>query len=229
MRLKLLKPFKQFKQFKPIKRLPKMAYTGGKLNQLNGKYGISAPHKSVPVMKLIKAHRPKSREELCQLIAFHHKNECPCGIKSQGTVEDFGRSLYDAQFREWGEYPYSLQECVQWEYDLFVVQSLRGTAVEDAALAFFQKNMACAGYAVTKAEGYVDEELRVDLIVSQNGETCCGIQVKPLTFNKMRDGVISFNKAANARWGKPVFYLFYNDDGQFTNTEEVAAAILTGC
>jgi len=206
-----------------------MAYTGGLLNQLNGKYGISAPHKSVPVMKLIKAHRPKSRDELCGLIRFHHENNCPCGVKSQGTVEDFGKKLYQAQLREWGTYRFTLQECVQWEYDLFVVQSLKGTQVEEAALAFFQKNLACAGLSVSKAEGYVDEELRVDLIVSQQEKTLCGIQVKPLTFNKMREGVITFNKAANAKWGKPVFYLFYDENERFTNTEEVAAGVLTCC
>jgi len=39
-----------------------MAYTGGPLNELNGKMGISAPNKSVPVMKLIKAHNPKRKK-----------------------------------------------------------------------------------------------------------------------------------------------------------------------
>ena len=41
-----------------------MAYTGGALNELNGKMGISNPNTSVPVMKLIKTHQPKSRNEL---------------------------------------------------------------------------------------------------------------------------------------------------------------------
>jgi len=45
-----------------------MTYTGGPLNELNGKMGISAADKSVPVMKLIRKHKPKSREELVQLI-----------------------------------------------------------------------------------------------------------------------------------------------------------------
>ena len=206
-----------------------MAYTGGILNQLNGKYGISAPHRSVPVMKLIKAHRPKSRDELCELIKFHHENDCPCGVKSQGSVEDFGQKLFEAQMREWGEYRFTLQECVQWEYDLFVVQSLKGTLVEEAALAFFQKNLACVGLSVSKAEGYVDEELRVDLIVSKNETPLCGIQVKPLTFNKMREGVITFNKVANAKWGKPVFYLFYDENERFVNTDEVIAGVVKLC
>ena len=57
-----------------------MSLTGGSLNLLNGKMGISAPNKSVPVMKLIKMHKPKSKEELVELIKYHYKNKCDCGI-----------------------------------------------------------------------------------------------------------------------------------------------------
>ena len=47
-----------------------MAYTGSPLNELNGKMGISAPFKSVSVMKLIRIHKPKSKEELVQLKSY---------------------------------------------------------------------------------------------------------------------------------------------------------------
>ncbi|MDW8203513.1 MAG: MjaI family restriction endonuclease [Cytophagales bacterium] len=200
-----------------------MAYTGGELNGLNGKYGISAPYKSVPVMKLIKEHRPKSKEELYELIKQHYENTCSCGVKSQGTVEDFGKNLYEAQIKEWGRYKYSLQECIQWEYDLFVIQSLKGTLVENNALSKLKSELS--NYTVEEAEGFVDEELRIDLIVSQNGIEKCGVQVKPLTFNLMREGVITFNKVANAKWGKPVYYLFYDDNENFTNIDEVIEQI----
>jgi len=56
-----------------------MAYTGGPLNELNGKMGISAPYKSVAVMKLIKQHNPKSKGELVELIKWHSENTCECG------------------------------------------------------------------------------------------------------------------------------------------------------
>jgi hypothetical protein len=206
-----------------------MAYTGGELNQLNGKYGISAPHKSVPVMKLIRQHRPRSRDELVELIRFHYENECPCGIRSQGVVEDFGKNLYAAQIKEWGIARYTLQECIQWEYDLFILQSLKGTKVESQALEILQKVLVVLHLSVAEAQGFVDEELRVDLIVSKEGQPLCGIQVKPLTFNKMRLNVISFNKKANAKWGLPVFYLFYDEVEYFTNTDDVVSAIVGLC
>lgn len=199
------------------------AYTGGELNKLNGDYGISAPHKSVPVMKLIKSHRPKSKDELYEQIKFHFENDCSCGIKSQGTIEDFGKNLYEAQITAYGKYKYSLQECIQWEYDLFVVQSLKGTLVEEKAIESLRKELT--GYEISESEGYVDEELRVDLVISKNKIELCGIQVKPSTFKLMRSGVIIFNKQANSKWGKKVFYLYYDEKEDFTNLNDITEEI----
>lgn len=102
------------------------ANTDGLLNLLNGKMGISAPHKSVPVIKLINTHKPKSYDELESLIEYHYLNDCSCGIRSQGSVFDFGKNLYGSQIEYWGEYKFTLEECVQWEYDLFIINSLKG-------------------------------------------------------------------------------------------------------
>lgn len=198
-----------------------MAYTGGELNHLNGKYGISASYKSVPVMKLIKVHTPKSKDELYELIKFHYENKCECGIKSQGTIEMFGKNLYNAQISEWGTYKYSLKDCIQWEYDLFVVQSLKGSLIENNAIQKLSNELLSLGYCISEAGGFVDEELRVDIIISKEGIEICGIQVKPHTFNMMRSGILNFNKTANLKWGKPVFYLFYDKNENFINFNAV--------
>lgn len=202
-----------------------MTYTGGLLNELNGKMGISAPYKSVPVMKLIKAHQPKSREELAGLIKSHYEKTCECGIKSRGTVEMFGKNLYDSQMKYWGKIKFSLQECIQWEYDLFIVQSLKGGIMEKKAMEELFKNLV--QYKVGEAGDYVDEELRIDIIVMKDNSEIAGIQVKPNTFKWMRNEVISFNRAANKKWGKPVFYLYYNDNEEFLNLAEVESEIKT--
>ena len=200
-----------------------MTYTGGPLNELNGKMGISAPFKSVPVMKLIRAHNPKSKEELVELIKWHSENTCECGVVSQGTVESFGKNLYDSQNKYWGEIRYSLQDCIQWEYDLFVVQSLKGGIVEKKAIKEIAKKVS--GFTFEEAEGFLDEELRIDIVIKKNGNEVGGIQVKPLTFKKMRREVITFNKDANLKWGKPVFYLYYDEIENFVNIEELVSAI----
>jgi hypothetical protein len=37
--------------------------------------------------------------------------------------------------------------------------------------------------------------------------------------------VISYNKIANAKWGKSVYYLFYDANEEFSNIEEVIEQI----
>lgn len=202
-----------------------MAYTGGLLNELNGKMGISAPFKSVPVMKLIKAHQPKSKDELIELIKQHSENHCHCGVVSQGTVEHFGKNLYESQIKYWGEYRFSLQDCVQWEYDLFVVQSLKGGVVEKKALVELAKRLT--SFSVTEAKGFLDEELRIDIIIHKENREIAGIQVKPLTFKLMRKEVISFNENANQKWGKQVFYLYYDESENFVNMNEIVERIIS--
>ena len=200
-----------------------MTYTGGLLNLLNGKMGISAPLKSVPVMKLIKIHKPKSKEELVELIKYHYANNCECGVNSMGSVQDFGKNLYEAQISFWGENKFSLKECIQWEYDLFVVQSLKGGIIEAKAINKLKEILD--GCEVAEAQGYLDEELRVDIIVKKFKNIVAGIQVKPNTFKLMRQEVITFNLNANKKMGLQVLYLFYDENENFVNFYELVEEI----
>lgn len=201
-----------------------MAYTGGELNELNGKMGISNPSTSVPVMKLIKTHNPKSKDALVQLIEYHKTNKCSCGIVSTGTVREFGERLYESQKKYWGEYKYSLEQCIQWEYDLFVVQSLKGGIIEKKAIKLLQQSLV--NYIIEEAQGYLDDELRIDLIVyDTNRKILGGVQVKPKTFNSMRPEVLFMQKKQNLKWGYPVWFLFYNKDETFADFESLIETI----
>lgn len=51
------------------------ADTGGPLNVINSKYGTSNPRRTVPVMRLITEHHPKSFAELRDLISSHVENK----------------------------------------------------------------------------------------------------------------------------------------------------------
>lgn len=200
-----------------------MTFTGGPLNLLNGKMGISAPHRSVPVMKLIRFHNPKSKKELEDLISTHASLQCKCGIVSKGSVVNFGENLFKAQMEHWGEYRYSLKECIQWEYDLFVSQSLKGGLMEKLAI----KNLKTLlpQFVFTESDGYIDEELRIDITVEMNKNIFAGIQVKPSTYLKMRSEIITFNQNANKKWGRPVFYFYYDNNERFLNTNELINSI----
>lgn len=201
-----------------------MAYTGGELNELNGKMGISNPSASVPVMKLIKTHNPKSRDALVQLIEYHKTNKCSCGIISTGTVREFGERLYESQKKYWGEYKYSLEQCIQWEYDLFVVQSLKGGIIEKKAIKLLQQSLT--NHIIEEAQGYLDDELRIDLIVyDTNRKILGGVQIKPKTFNSMRPEVLFMQKKQNLKWGHPVWFLFYNKDETFVDLASLIETI----
>jgi len=200
-----------------------MENTGGPLNLINGKMGISAPSNSVPVMALIRKHTPKSREELVSLIKSHYLNHCECGIVSKGTVVDFGKNLFKAQKEFWGENKFTVKECIQWEYNLFVVNSLKGDLIEKRALNKLKEMRDDLGFV--EAEGFIDEDLRIDIIIKYKGQEIGGIQVKPLTFKRMRSEVIHINNTGHIKWGKPVYYLFYDDNENFTNIEIIIESI----
>lgn len=201
-----------------------MVYTGGKLNWLNGKYGISAPEKSVPVMKLINTHKPKTRFELYELIRSHYNSPCSCGIISKGTIKDFGENLFESQKPAWGNYLFSLQECIQWEYDLFVSQSLKGNRLEKMALS--KLNGSIKDLSFSEAGGFLDEDFRIDILIKKNGVDIGGIQVKPDTFINMREPVKLRHQLSNKEYGKPVFYLYYGKNENFLNYKEIVKEIL---
>ena len=200
--------------------MSKKANTGGLLNVLNGKMGISAPHKSVPVIKLINKHKPKSYDELETLIEYHYLNDCECGIKSQGTVYDFGKNLYNVQIEYWGENKFTLEECIQWEYDLFIINSLKGSKMENKAISELKKYLS-PEYTIANSESIIDEEYRVDIEVKKENEVILGIQVKPNSYKFTRNEVKSFNVIRNSKYGNKVAYLYYDDDEEFVNINEI--------
>lgn len=200
-----------------------MSLTGGELNELNGKYGISAPNNSVPVMKLIREHKPTTKDELYELIKYHHGNKCSCGIVSKGSIEDFGKNLFDAQISEWGKPKFTLQECVQWEYHLFVTNSIKGSRIELSVRDVLAEQLK--EYEFVEADGFVDEELRIDLIIKKESIEVGGIQIKPETYKFMRSSVKHRNTTSNAKWGHPVLYLYYDINEKLIDIEKIVGEI----
>jgi len=201
-----------------------MSLTGGPLNKLNGDCGISAAENSVPVQKLIRIHNPSSREELVDLIKKHHEKNCECGIKSKGTIEDFGNNLYEAQKTEWGEYKFSREECIEWEYHLFVTQSLIGNTIEKDVKKVLENKLS--NFTIEDSGSYYDEELRIDLVIKRENKIIVGIQVKPESFKNVRGNVKLFNLKRNALVDFPVLYLYYEyGQRKIINLDEVVSRI----
>jgi len=96
---------------------------------------------------------------------------------------------------------------------------LKGDLIEKRVLYILSHSLDNLSFE--EADGYVDTEKRIDIIAKYKGKEIAGIQVKPETFKKMRSEVLSFQNSANKSWGKPVYMLFYNEDEEFVNLEEM--------
>jgi len=201
-----------------------ISLTGGELNRLNGKYGISAPDKSVPIIKLIRNHKPKSKEELVKLIKEHSITTCNCGVISKGTIEQFGKNLYECQQKEWGTYKYTLQNCIDWEYNLFVLQSLKGNLIEEKGRCAL--SAALPQFCIEETNNYYDEELRVDLEIKFNKKPIAGIQIKPESYKYVGNNIKFMNTNRNSLVDYKVFYLYYNyDSEEFINIDKISEEI----
>ncbi|MGD1847518.1 MAG: hypothetical protein ACFB10_19185 [Salibacteraceae bacterium] len=200
-----------------------MSLTGGDLNALNGRFGISAPHRSVPIMQLIRVHRPRSKAELEALVAYHAHHTCSCGIVSRGTIQDFGKALYEAQHKAWGTYRYSLEHCIQWEYHLFITQSWKGSAQERNLLQQLRLSLPEFQFDYSAAE--LDAEYRIDLTINKKDRLLGGIQVKPESFQHMRPSVIEYQKRQHRKWELPVLAAVYQEDGRWLDFQGLVARI----
>jgi hypothetical protein len=196
------------------------------LNYLNGQAGTSAPFKSVPVMKLISLEKPQSRQELVYLIESYHTNPRN-GIKSMGNLKDFARNLYEAQPQYFNEYRYTLEQCTDWMFDLFINRSLRGYVMEEKALETLQHELG-SEYTVELAKGYLDEELRIDLLIYKGEDVICGVQVKPSSFKRMRESVKEMQSALSSKYHKDVLMYYYKHSSfmnNFLNTDSIVSKI----
>lgn len=202
-----------------------MAYTGGELNWLSERADVTATKNSVRVMDLCRKHRPKTELELEQLIEHHHIHRCSCGVRSKGTLKDFGRNLFAAQKKYWKEIRYTMEECQQWIYDLFVVNTMKGLRMEHRAMKTFRYGLPTLGFKW--AEGELDSKYRIDILVlNEHKDIIGGVQVKPNSFNNTRKRVQEIQKSGIEKWGKPVEYLVYNKNTEeFINLEDIKVAL----
>jgi len=192
--------------------------TGGPLNFLNEAARTNSREKSVPVMALVAYHRPPHEEALESLIEQHcrlaHSSQCPCGVKSRGTVTDFGNNLYEAQqtceaYKQ--QYPdqraFTRQECYTFMRNLFCVAPLRGLRQEETSVSVLRK--AIPGIVVTLATRSEDFDYAVDYIVTHRGRDL-GVQVKPESFFNKEDCVV-LTKEKHARFRHPVLFHTYSN------------------
>tara|TARA_Y100001954_G_scaffold178122_1_gene189392 strand:+ start:324 stop:1007 length:684 start_codon:yes stop_codon:yes gene_type:complete len=215
-----------------MRRLP----TGGALNKLNERTGCNARRNTVPIMALIEAHPTVSPRAVEECIASHVGGTCPCGIVSQGTVDDFSKRLFDAQespaARDWrrlqGDVRFTLEECRNFMYCLFCEAPVRGRRFELASRelmeAALHKVDPVRKWRTRKASKEEDAGFAVDWVVMENQKVVAGVQVKPESAMG-REDVIRMNREKHSMWGHFAVFHVYNDNGTFEDTDALARQI----
>lgn len=211
--------------------------TGGPLNILNEKFKCNAPRNTVPIMALVNEHQDvTSARGLEQLIAAHFHSQCPCGIRSNGTVATFANALYKAQFKDeaWmaknGEH--SEQQCYDFHYQLFCVGPVRGRQFETQSklqlMAALYERAPEVRWVVRDATPREDADMAVDYVIgdAHAGSWQMGVQVKPVSVLS-RGYVVEENKRKHTLFPGSVIWHVYGDDGRFTDTQRLTGRIAT--
>ncbi len=198
--------------------------TGGVLNRINERFGLNQAARTVPVMKLVGAHKPLHESQLIRLLDTHAHpgcDLCNCRVNGGGLV-GWAETLYRTAHRE-GHVHIAPSECDNFVYDLFVRGPLRGRQTEMAALVLLRELWSVSGGHVQFCESTpeVDSRFAVDIVMAVDHKDRAGIQVKPESYRKTHASVHGFNEKKNREWGLPVAYMYYDRNGFWTNVPEV--------
>ena len=182
--------------------------TGGELNVVNEKYYINSIRNfGFGIMDFIEMYKPETPEEVAKLIAKHTKK----------TIPMLGKELYDAQKQE--GLNYTLEDCIDFEYTLFCINSIKGINKEKEAVAFFNQF-----YDARRTPTYVDSQYSIDILLKKDGHPIAAIQVKPDSYKTCSDKIKNINKYKNglfkSKYKVPVYYLYYNNSG-WSSLEEI--------
>jgi hypothetical protein len=193
--------------------------TGGILNYINETYGINKPHRTVPIMKLLSTHRPKSETAVVKLLESHENNRCAlchCQVHN-GGLSGWTDDLIKAVGRE-GHTNITENECSNFIYDLFVRGPLRGQQMEDQALNDLILHYKDYGIPVQFRTATEQEDIlyAVDIVMEVHNKIKAGVQVKSTLFES-KTRAVEINKNKNNKWVAPVVYLVYDHKGRWIN------------
>jgi hypothetical protein len=224
--------------------------TTGVLNHVCELYHCNSVSRTVAIQNIIRFHKPKQERELVALINSHQctgqHNNCACGSKSKGTLEDFAKDLHKSflDFKQKSKelHEKSFDDCYAYMKNLFITNSLRGYSMEDKAMQLISSKLP-TDFTIQKSKQMEDVNYAIDLILFDNIFECygkkksndfnkksldiLGFQVKPISYQKYshEHPVVQMNIKKNKLWHTPVLYLFYNQNGDFTNFDTVWSQI----
>jgi len=225
--------------------------TGGPLNGLNERAKVNSRARSVPIMRLVGAHKPQTPREVSRLIEEHVCPATPCatcGVVSQGTVDTFASNLFLAQFAEAGFVAqhgrFSYARCHEFTHALFCVAPIMGYSREvqsrrEVWNALQQTRVDdddggdggdARAWHVRDPTEEEDAGCAVDYVVGRiddagTVEDLVGVQVKPAS---CAPGVLASNAKKQRRCAFPTVFHIYDAQGHFDlgETDAIAAEVV---
>ena len=167
------------------------------LNQLHAKR--LSPSKTIPtgIIGLIRKHNLDTPERVEKCIDFHFHNNCKCGIKSLGTLNDFATIMHKDQT------DFTYQECKDYIIDLYTLKSFYGHLKEMHVILQLRSSLKNNFRYATDVE---DSLYAIDIVI----DNVAAVQVKPLSYHNVDK---TTNQKKNKAFGKPVYYIYYDKDG----------------
>lgn len=228
---------------RPIKK-PDPRYSV--FNAFCDKHGLTNSRTTVPIMALLKAHpNVLDPDDIADLIKLHRPREegpgtgcSTCSVISKGTLEDFGRRVYD-RYKQVGQKPdMTLDDCCWFVKLLYTEKSCTGIFKEREVFEDI-KHRILERYGdkhvrVRLANDQEDRDYAVDIIISklvtvneelQDEQPLLGLQVKPHSYRYARPHILLMNDTKNSHFGKEVLYVFYDTKMSIINLDTVIGRI----
>ena len=210
------------------------------ISDVNRRQGCSHWENTLSTSQLMQFHRPKSKEELIDLILKHHPYYGKCRtckqIGKDGSLTEWAMHLYHEQFNMYPEERYTFSQAWLWMYNLFIERTWLGREMELRAIQEMN-DMLPSAYHLWDALPQEDRDFAVDSWVyyGDPGATrkdemkrICGLQVKPKSYFEAERLKSAREKEAQKhdKVPEPVHFLIYDKNQSWTNFYEIEHLIL---
>jgi len=188
--------------------------TPHELNKVFNKYRLNAVRHTVNISWILRSREITNEQELAKEVEARIKNNLLCRV----IIFDYSvkiKSLFDLShilqmLCQFEGFIASATECYEYIYKVFVTDSWLGFVRERKCVELLKPS-----YPTARLSG-ADEDLKyaVDIIIPEE----FGVQLKPESykaFNMQSD----LNKSKNAKYGLPVYYVWYDRNGEFDFSE----------
>lgn len=196
------------------------------LNRLSEDSGSTGVSESLSVMKMINDHNIKTPSESVRQLNRHAHSEgvCDtCGQNCSNNINELSAIMYRYQLHLWGYIKYDRDTCRRYIRDVFGRRSIQGSDLENKAVNKLSDKLK--NKKIEKSDDDDDIQYSIDVVIYDR-DTKHGVQVKPTSIKgKEYTQHLKRNLSNMSDWNGNTYILYYNQNEQFTNIDEILKSI----